>query len=67
MAKEDTGYPECPARNVCDGAQDPVTARAKNSRGIRIQEPRNSTDKLGSAQNAQTWLTNSMKVHTALK
>jgi len=32
---------------------DPVTTRAGNSGCIRIQELCNSTDKLGSAQNAQ--------------
>jgi len=28
MAKKDTGYPEDPAHNVCNGTQDPVIVTA---------------------------------------
>jgi hypothetical protein len=31
IAKKDAEYPEDPARDVCNGAQDPVTTRAGNS------------------------------------
>jgi hypothetical protein len=31
IAKKDAEYPEDPVRNVCNGAEDPVTTRAGNS------------------------------------
>jgi len=44
MAKKDAGYPEDPAHNICNGAQDPVMTRAGN----------NSMDKRNSIQQNTT-------------
>ncbi len=43
-AKENAEYPEDPARDVCNGAQDPVTTRAGNSGRVRIRKLCNSTN-----------------------
>jgi hypothetical protein len=50
IAKKEAEYPEDPARDVCNCAQDPVTTRAGNSGRARIWKLGNSTDKLGSAK-----------------
>ena len=49
VAKKDAGYPEDPARNVYNGAQDPVATRAGEFGCIQIRELCSSMDKLGSA------------------
>ena len=49
IAKKDAEYPEDPARDVCNGAQDPVMTTAGNSGRVQIRELCDSTDKLGSA------------------
>ena len=49
IAKKDTEYPDHPARNVCNRAQDPVTTRAGNFGCVRIWELCYSMDKFGSA------------------
>src|SRR6266403_4934385 len=41
-AKENAEYPEDPACNVCNGAQDPVTTRAGNSGRVWIRKLCNS-------------------------
>jgi hypothetical protein len=50
IAKKDAEYPEDPAHNICNGAQDPVMTRAGNSGCVRIRKLCNSTDKLGSVK-----------------
>jgi hypothetical protein len=37
IAKKDAEYPEDPAHKVCNGTQDPVTMRARNSRCVRLK------------------------------
>jgi hypothetical protein len=46
IAKKDTELSEGPVCNVCDGAQDPVTARTRNSRCVRIREISSPMDNL---------------------
>ena len=46
--KKDARYPEDPARNVYNGAQDPVATRAGDSGRVQIRELCSSMDKLGS-------------------
>ena len=53
IAKKDAEYPKDPARNVCNGAEDPVTTRAGNSGSVRIQKLCNPTDKLSSPKKQQ--------------
>jgi hypothetical protein len=50
IAKKDIEYPEDPARNVCDGAQDPVATRAGNSGRLWIQKLCNSKSRKISVQ-----------------
>src|SRR5712672_3899399 len=38
IAKNDSEYPNGPACDVCDGAQDPVTTRTRHTRGVGIRE-----------------------------
>ena len=54
MAKKDAGYPEDPAHNVCNSAQDPVMTRARNSACIQIWKLCNSMDKRNSIQQNTT-------------
>ena len=52
ITKKDAKNPEDPARNICNGAQDPVMTRAGNSGCVRIRKLCNSMDKLSSVKHS---------------
>ena|SRR6267154_2239074 len=53
IAKKDAKYPKDPAHNVCNGAQDPVTTRARNSGSVQIQKLCNPANKLSPVKKQQ--------------
>ena len=55
IAKKNAEYPEKPARDVCNGSQNPVTTRAGNSVSVRIRKLCDSTDE------------NSLQQHTTIE
>jgi hypothetical protein len=55
MARKDAEYPEDPARKVCNGAEDPVTTRARNLGCVQIWNLYNSNGRTWFQKNTTQW------------